>query len=427
MWLFPGIHIKRWLLLLTFGVATIGLGLGYILRNIYYTWDFPQAIYYLTLQFLPRWWRALLFGLGGGGLVAYSVFKLNQSILEAFRAPGQSSLAEVVHDRWQRGRGPKVVAIGGGTGLSTLLRGLKEHTSNITAIVTVADDGGSSGRLRQELGVLPPGDIRSCIVALADEESTITKLFQYRFQEGSELNGHSFGNLFIAAMAGVTGNFERAVLESSRVLAVEGRILPSTLSSVTLCADLRKEVWAEEGAQALQVKGESQIPEARLPIERVHLEPEGAPACWDAVAALQEADLILLGPGSLYTSIMPNLLVEDITRALKASSALKVYICNVATQLGETEGYSVADHVQALETHIGPEGFDLVLANGNLELGFPPEWTIGPVALDDEALPPHYELATADLIDGERPWRHDPAKLADSVMELYRAHEEKRW
>lgn len=425
IWLFPGIHIKRWLVLLTLGVATIGLGLGYILRDIYRSWGFPWIAFYLTLQFLPRWSRALLFGLVGVGTVALAILKLNQSILEAFRTPGESGLAEAMHRHWQRSRGPRVVVIGGGTGLSTLLRGLKEHTHHITAIVTMADDGGSSGRLRRELGVLPPGDIRNCLAALADEESVATKLFQHRFGEGSDLNGHSFGNLFITAMAGVTGNFERAVLESSRVLAVRGRILPSTLSDVTLCAELRNGEPSSEEAKARQVKGESHIPEARLPIERVWLEPGDAPALEEVLAALSEADLILLGPGSLYTSILPNLLVKDIARALISASAPRVYICNIATQLGETEGYSVADHVRALEKHIGPGAFDYILANDNLELGLPAHWTIGPVSLDDP-LPAGYRLAAVDLRDREKPWRHDSTRLAEAVMELYRAHRKGR-
>nr|HID13675.1 YvcK family protein [Anaerolineae bacterium] len=256
-----------------------------------------------------------------------------------------------------------LIAIGGGHGLSVLLRGLKRYTSNITAIVTVADDGGSSGRLRRELGVLPPGDFRNCIAALADDEALTTQLFQYRFGDDSGLNGHSFGNLFITAMAEVTGSFERAILESGRVLAVRGRVLPSTLRDVTLMADLR-----DEASGVSRVSGESRIPEVGGAIERVYLEPDDVPAYPDAVRALLEADLIVAGPGSLYTSVLPNLLVPDVARAVAASRALKVYVCNVATQRGETEGYSVGDHAAALEAHVGKGLFPMVLANDNLDV-----------------------------------------------------------
>lgn len=414
-WLYLGMHVKRWLLLLTMGIAIIGLGLSYLLKNIYYTWAFPAAFYYLTLQFVPRMIRALLFGVLGISIVALAVVKLNQSILDAFRSPGESSLVDVVYQHWYRSRGPKVVAIGGGTGLSTLLRGLKVHTSNITAIVSVADDGGSSGRLRRELGVLPPGDIRNCIAALADAESLTTKLFQHRFGEESELDGHSFGNLFIVAMAGVTGNFERAVLESSRVLAVKGSVLPSTLSNVTLWAEV-----LDEG-EGTRVEGESRIPKPGRVVERVFLEPTEVPPCPEAVRALMEADLILAGPGSLYTSILPNLVIDGIAEALHASPAPKLYICNVATQLGETEHYSVDDHVRALERHVGEGSFEYVLANDNFEAGFPLSWTVQLVPLD-EAAGGRYELITQDVIDRENLWRHDPKKLAQALMDFYHSH-----
>ncbi len=411
-WLYPGMHVKRWLLLLTMGIAIIGLGLSYLLKIVYYSWAFPEAFYYLTLQFVPRLVRALLFGIFGISIVAIAVVKLNQSILDAFRSPRESNLVDVVYQHWYRSRGPKIVAIGGGTGLSTLLRGLKEHTSNLTAIVSVADDGGSSGRLRRELGVLPPGDIRNCIAALADAESLTTKLFQHRFGEESELNGHSFGNLFIVAMAGVTGNFERGILESGRVLAVRGRILPSTLCNVTLWAEV-----LDEG-QGTRVEGESRIPKPGRVIQRVFLEPDLVPPCPEAVQALMEADLILAGPGSLYTSVLPNLVIDGIAEALRASSAPKLYICNVATQLGETENYSVYDHVRALEQCVGEGIFQYVLANDNFEARFPPSWRVQLVPLD-EAVEGRYELVTGDVIDRENLWRHDPKKLAQALIDFY--------
>jgi uncharacterized cofD-like protein len=414
-WLYPGMGVKRWLLLLFVGITVIGLGLGYLLRDIYATRAFPPFVYYLTLQFVPRWARALLLGGVGLAVVAIAIVQLNRSLLSAVLPPGQAPVVDVVYQHRQRGRGPRAVAIGGGTGLSTLLRGLKRYTYNINAVVTVADDGGSSGRLRRELGVLPPGDFRNCIAALADDESLTTQLFQYRFREGNSLNGHSFGNLFISAMAEVTGSFERALLESGRVLAVRGRILPSTLQDVTLWAELVDEV-----APGRFVAGESQIPKARLPIERVFLEPGGVRPYPEALRAILNADLIIAGPGSLFTSVLPNLLVSDIVKAIRASPALKIYVCNVATQPGETEGFSVADHVAALERHIGPGVFANVLANDNFS--FPLPGDIEQVAL---LLPPEekYTTITGDLVDERNPWRHDPARLAKALMDWYESQQ----
>jgi uncharacterized cofD-like protein len=329
-----------------------------------------------------------------------------------------------------RQRGTKIVAIGGGTGLSTLLRGLKERTDNLTAIVTVADDGGSSGRLRQELGLLPPGDLRSCITALAEAEPLMALLFQYRFGEGLRsappeggqgLNGHSFGNLFIAAMTGVTGDFAQAIRQSSKVLAVRGRVLPSTMQSVTLCAELAEgpTTPVERGRTAEaqhQVQGESLIPKAGAPIDRVFLQPDDVRGYGEAVQALLSADMIVVGPGSLYTSILPNLLVRDIAAAIRASGALRVYVCNVATQPGETDGYSAGDHVRAIDNHVGEGLFDYVLVNDNLEVNEPANWNATMVAPRAEG---SYRVWPADLVDAETAWRHDPRKLAQSLMAIY--------
>ena len=415
-WLIPGMGVKRWLLLLFAGITIVSLGVGYVLVDIYRTWAFPAIFYYLTLQFIPRGLRGLLFGTMGITAITIAVLQLNRSLLAAFRSPGQSSLVDIIYNHRQRIRGPKVVAIGGGTGLSTLLRGLKEHTQNITAIVTVADDGGSSGRLRRDLGLLPPGDFRDCIAALADEESPTARLFQYRFGEGVGLDGHSFGNLFIAAMAAVTGNFERAILESSRVLNIRGRILPSTLENVTLWADLREGGEAVEGPG--QVQGESQIPKTGRPIERVFLEPGKVPAYPGAIKAILEADLITAGPGSLYTSILPNLLVPGIASALQASSAVKVYICNIATQEGETDHFSLDDHLRALEEHVGQGMFTYVLANDNLKVQFPLHLSVEVVS-PETILSESYRLVTAELVDLENPWQHDSEKLAQELINLY--------
>lgn len=325
----------------------------------------------------------------------------------------------VTSERSERtNQAPKVVAIGGGTGLSTLLRGLKAHTSDITAIVTVADDGGSSGRLRRELGVLPPGDFRSCIAALADDEALITQLFQFRFGQGQALNGHSFGNLFITALAAVTGSFERAILEAGRVLAVQGRILPSTLEDVTLVADLRNGIDAGAGPSGLtRVQGESAIPKAGQPIERVFLRPDRVHAYPGAVRAILSADLIVAGPGSLFTSVLPNLLIQDMRRAVGASTALKIYVCNIATQPGETDGFDVGQHVGALQRHVGLGLFPYVMANNHL-IPSSERSHLQPVGLHYPA-DDGYQVIEADLIDRAAPWRHDSHKLADEIIRFY--------
>ena len=408
--------VKRWLLLLFAGITIVSLGVGYLLVDVYRTWTFPSVFYYLTLQFIPRAWRGFLFGVAGGAAITIAVIQLNRSLLSAFRAPGQSSLADIIYNHRQRGRGPKVVAIGGGTGLSALLRGIKEHTDNITAIVTVADDGGSSGRLRRDLGLLPPGDFRNCIAALADDESLTARLFQYRFGEAEGLNGHSFGNLFIAAMAAVTGNFERAILESSRVLNTRGQIVPSTLENVTLWAEL-----GDDGAEAPgsdRVEGESRISKTGRPIERVFLEPDKVPGYPGAIRALLEADLITIGPGSLFTSVLPNLLVPGIASALRASPATKVYISNIATEEGETDRFTLDDHLRALEAHVGEGLFSYVLANDNVNVQFPRHLNVEAVAPRTE-LGNGYQLVKHNLVDLENPWQHDPHRLAEALMNLY--------
>ncbi len=420
-WLYPGMGVKRWLVLLMAGLLLLSIGASFFYVQAYRSVDFGAAspiAYSVTLQFLPHWVRGLLLVSVGLGAVGLAVFRLNQSLISCFFVPDSSSIVDVVYNRRKRQRGPAIVAIGGGTGLSTLLRGLKERTDHLTAVVTVADDGGSSGRLREELGLLPPGDIRNCIAALADVEPLMAQLFQYRFGEGVSLNGHSFGNLFIAAMAGITGDFAQAIRMSSKVLAVRGRVLPSTMSSVTLWAELA----GESGELPHQVRGESRIPNAGAPIERVFLEPSDVPAYGEAVRALLEADIIVVGPGSLYTSILPNLLVKDIAAAFAASDALKIYVCNLATQVGETDHYRVADHLAALSKHIDGRLFDLVLANSNLDVDKPSQWKAEMVQPESDGT---YRLWTADLIDTAVPWRHDPRKLASAVMDIYAARRDR--
>jgi uncharacterized cofD-like protein len=408
----PGLELRRWLLLVLLGLVLLALGLAYLFVEFYRSATLPEAAAGLTLQFLPRWLRGLLFLTVGAAATAYGVWRFNRTMVRAVRPPGQEGVLDVLVRSQARLRGPKIVAIGGGTGLSTMLRGIKGHTANVTAIVTVADDGGSSGRLRRELGVLPPGDFRNCIVALADAEPLMARLFQYRFGPGSGLEGHSFGNLFIVAMSGVTGNFEEAIRESCRVLAVRGQIVPSTLENVTLCAELEDRNL---------VQGESKISESTAAIRRVYLEPEHPPAYPEAVKAILEADLIAVGPGSLYTSVLPNLMVDGIRRALMASDALKVYVCNVATQRGETDGFGIAEHFQALLGHLPGNPFQFVLANNNLSQSIPAEWRVSAVAPPGLAAVDglrETRLVLADLVDPRSPLRHDPDKLAEALIGL---------
>jgi uncharacterized cofD-like protein len=343
-------------------------------------------------------------------VILLGVWKLNTSLLAAFvRPPGDDSLVETIYRYRYQARGPKVVAIGGGTGLPVLLRGLKEHTSNLTAIVTVGDDGGSSGRLRQELGVLPPGDLRNCIAALAEAEPLMTKLFQYRFNEGSGLEGHSFGNLFIVAMSSITGNFEEAVRETSRVLAVRGQILPSSLSHVTVHARTVDEET---------ISGESNITNDGRRIEEVFLQPANVQANPEAIRAILEADLVVIGPGSLLTSVLPNLLVDGVRQALAISQACKIYVCNVATQHGETDDFSVSDHFDTLVKHVGPGLFDYVLANDNVAGPLPESWHSKPVVVDSPTVD-GARVVTSDVVSERYRFHHDSEKLAAAIMRLY--------
>jgi uncharacterized cofD-like protein len=320
---------------------------------------------------------------------------------------------ETLSQHRRRERGPKIVALGGGHGLATLLRGVKEYTYNITAVVSVADDGGSSGRLRREMGILPPGDIRNCLAALSNDEDLMTQLFQYRFPDGeASLQGHSFGNLFISALAEITGSFEEAVAESGRVLAVYGRVLPATLHNVQLSAD----VVLPHASREVRIGGESHIPEAAGKVRHVWLEPNNPPAFPEAIRAILAADLIVVGPGSLYTSLVPNLLVPDLAEAIRSSKALKLYIANIATQHGETDHYSCGDHLRALEEHVGSDLFNITLVNNHCDYDLPVdlEWVQAEPGLDDI-----YPLYQADLVDDSYPWRHDSEKLAQVIMDLY--------
>jgi uncharacterized cofD-like protein len=376
---------------------------------MYRTQTFPPEAYYVTLQFIDRFWRGVLFITAGLALSGIAIWQLSRSVIIPLMPNGKGDLSDILYRYRTQARGPRIVTVGGGTGLSSLLRGLKQYTDNLTAIVTVADDGGSSGRLRRDLRVPPPGDFRQCIVAMADAEPLMSDLFQYRFDQAGDLNGHSFGNLFIVAMSRVTGNFERALKESSRVLAVRGQIVPSTVEDVTLLAELD---------DSSTVEGESNIPHGPAPIRRVFLRPSDPPAYPEAVEAIVHADMIVIGPGSLYTSIIPNLLVDGISQAIKNSRALKVYVCNVATQPGETDGYSLSDHVRALHNHVGHGVFNCVLAN-NRYMDYKPEWNQVAVTIDELQKAPGVAIEAADVVEETFPTRHNSVKLAQTLIDLY--------
>ena len=398
--MYPGVGLKRWLLVGALGVAVSSVGGAFLIRK--FLLDRPT-------EYLPTYPEGLFIVAIGVLVLILALYGLYRSLSPLlFASASLDSLADTIYTRRSRGRGPRIVTIGGGTGLSVLLRGLKTYTDNLTAIITVADDGGSSGRLRRDMSVLPPGDFRNCLVAMSEAESLLTDLFQYRFDQGNELKGHSFGNLFIVAMTNVTQSFERALYESSRVLAVHGQIVPATVANLSLSARL------EDGAT---VSGESSITERGGKIDRLFISPPDAEAYPMAVEAIEGAQLIVIGPGSLYTSIMPNLLVTGISKAVREAAAAKIYVCNVATEKGETEGYSVADHLEALQKHTFPTIVDSVVANDiPIELG---SQFLGEPVADDERMLWHAKLERGHLADPNYPVRHDSEKLAKIIMQVY--------
>lgn len=415
-WLIPGLNVKRWLFLIFLGSILMVLGFLILcdIRPIYLTMELIRK----AAMILPTELLAVVV-IFIGAIIFFSGWKKTTlSIIDMDSSRSGYSLLEKLYRRNKLNKGAKVVAIGGGTGLSMLLRGIKKYTNNITAVVTVGDDGGSSGRLREDMGILPPGDIRNCIAALADDDDLITELFQYRFKKGEGLEGHSFGNLFLTALCAITGNMVKAVKESSKVLNIRGVVLPATLDDMKLAAEF------EDGSI---IHGESNIPEAHKQIKRLFTQPANCQALPEVLEAILHADLIILGPGSLYTSVIPNLLVSGIVEAIEKSFAKKIYVCNIMTQPGETDNYSVASHINALISHAkGKKIIDAVLVNDslpdNISEGYAKTGSI-PVRLDMENIAPiGVEIVSQKLIQENRQGlvRHSSNRVARAVYYWYK-------
>ncbi len=418
-WLRPGLFVKRWMFLSTVGILAVGLGILVWLKltPVFYTVKFVGSLLNLITRLVPNYISGPLAVLGGLSFIIWGQTRTLGAIVEVLLpANGEDNLWDAIATHRRLRRGPRVVVIGGGTGLSTLLRGLKHHSTNITAIVTVADDGGSSGRLRREMGGIPPGDIRNCLTALADEEKLLTELFQYRFETGSGLRGHSFGNLFLSAMNEITGDWEKAIAASSQVLAIRGRVLPSTLSDVSLWATL---------SDGRRIEGESNITKARGNIDEIGCLPADPPALPQAIEAIEAADYIIVGPGSLYTSIIPNLLVPELVAALAAREVPRIYICNIMTEPGETQGYTVSEHIQAIDRACGQYLFDAVLVQKRMPSATAIDRYLKegstPVILDRKAIiDSGRRILIANVMDENNSTvRHDPERLARVLMRWY--------
>lgn len=426
-WLRPGIGIKRWLVVVFLGLSLLALAVAHVVRQAtaeaHPVGLAGAALDAVTLQFLPYPLRGLIVGVLGGVLVIAGGIRLIRAVTDPLRdGEADTPLSEVIYRKRLLARGPRIVAIGGGTGQSALLRGLKEHTSNLTAIVTVADDGGSSGALRDELGIPAVGDIRNCIAALADAEPLMRDFLGYRFPGGRKtdgapietepgaLGGHAIGNLLIAALTAVEGgDFEAAVRRMNRVLAVRGQVLPVSSTPITLHARTRNRVVVSGQSNVMRTPG----------IERVWITPADVKPTQDALAAIDEADVIVLGPGSLFTSLLPVLLVPDLGASLSRSSAVRIYVCNVATQAGETAGYDLADHVEALVAHTIPGLIDIVLANDRFDARVPRDWAAESVRLRwPPDIHPVPNLVTDDVVDAANAHHHDPARLAGAILRV---------
>ena len=427
-WLTPGIGIKRWLGVVFLGLLVLALAVAHVVRQVtvgLHPGGLGGAMLdAVTLQFLPYALRGLIAGGVGVILVAVGGIRVVRAVTDPFRhADAEQPLVEVIYQKRFLAKGPRVVAIGGGTGLGTLLRGMKEHTSNLTAIVTVADDGGSSGALREELGIPPVGDIRNCIAALADAEPLMSDLLGYRFPGAARpdgqpvettpggLGGHAIGNLLIAALTAVEGgDFEEGVRRMNRVLAVRGQVIPASPAPITLHARTRGGVVVSGQSSVMQTAG----------IERVWIAPADVTASGDALAAIAEAEIVVLGPGSLYTSVLPVLLIPQIRDAVAAAPGLRIYACNVATQRGETQGLDLADHVEALIGHTRERLIDVVLANDELGVRARQDTTAEPVRLRwPPSVDPVPMLFTDDVVAGPNAHHHDPVRLAAAILRVF--------
>ncbi len=412
-WLYPGLNVKRWLFLALAGTVLTLAGtvlLAGLLMPVTRTEIMARAGEILGP--LAGWPWALVLPLTGLSAIVLGLHKAFRSIIAVLAPAGDQHLVDIIYSRRFLRRGPRIVVIGGGTGLSMLLRGIKDYTSNITAIVSVADDGGSSGRLRGDLGILPPGDIRNCIVALADKESLMEALLQYRFTTG-ELKGHNLGNFLLAALNEVAGGFHQAVQGMSRVLAIRGQVLPATLEDVKLGAEY------SDGAV---VWGESSIPKYGRRISRVFLDPADCYPLPEALKAIQEADAVILGPGSLYTSVIPNLMVQGMADALARTQAIKIYVCNIMTQSGETDGYTASEHLGAIVSHAG-KIVDYMVVNteeipSSLKIRYSKEGAIR-VRLDAREIEKlGAKAVTGEFLAGGDMARHNPKKLAETIINL---------
>lgn len=413
-WLYPGLGLKRWLFVAVVGLAVLILGIWNLINN-QYTRDVVVAFVNWLEVVMPYmdFYQSMLCLIGGIALVIVAICCFVKQYLVTTHVKSQS-----YYQAKTLQQGPKIVVIGGGTGLSVLLRGLKEYSSNITAIVSVADDGGSSGRLREQYNVVPVGDIRNCVVALADEEDVMEELFNYRFDEGDELVGHSLGNLLLVAMSHLKGSFQDAVADIDQVLHIRGRVLPVATEPMTLKATL---------ADGTEIVGESNIADSWLPIERLGICPDHVEALPEALAAIDEADAIILGPGSLYSSIIPNLLVDGIVLHIKESNGMKFYICNVMTQPGETAGYTAEQHLKQLLAHSTKEIVDYIIVNDQASidqvvLAKCAEENAEPVRYDRKAIEDMgIKVIAEPLLDCSAVLHHDTDKLARTIMaHLYR-------
>ncbi len=405
-WLYPGIRIKRWILLGILGIALVILGTSRFSGEKLLTFKILDGLVILL----------------GVMVVIAGVRSMVQSFLSILLPHFGEELVDIVYKKRCLERGPRIVAIGGGHGLANLLTGLKEHTANLKAIVTVADSGGSTGRLREEFDVLAPGDIRNCIVALADAPSLMGELFQFRFEKDSELKGHNFGNLFITAMTQLTGDFKRAVEELSKVLAIRGKVLPATLNKVNLVAEY------EDGSQ---IVGEAQIPEKEMPIKRVYLQSTPTDLSKEirpnpeVIEAIKNAQIIAIGPGSLFTSILPNLVIKEIAEAIERSSALKIYVCNLMTQHGETDNYSASDHLKALVEHTSSRIVDYCVVNSRIPdesmlAKYKQEQAFSTVADCLKIREMGYKIIEGNIIHTTDFVRHDPDRLARVIINAFR-------